>query len=171
MTALTVEQIAEVLARHQCVAMGMTYQSPDRCRCGVETLPQPGDEDVSIRRDRAFATHQAEQVAALGVGDGEVEWGVRADISPGRPPTPTSSRDEALFIASTVDYATAVQRYVPRPGPWVEVTDEGGHCAACSGSVSGTGCCRTATVGYPQSTGETMAATRGTTRPGLVGVR
>lgn len=75
-----------------------------------------------------LAQYRAEQVAALGVADGEVEYAVRADNSPEWPPTLTSTRGEALRIAHDVDYAIAVQRTV-QYGPWVEVTNEGGEGA------------------------------------------
>lgn len=55
---------AEVLSRHWRESMGMTYGTPDRCACGVQTFPEFGDEDVSDRRARAFAEHQAMALAS-----------------------------------------------------------------------------------------------------------
>lgn len=61
---MTQEQIAEVLAGHQKVSMGMTYGSPDTCRCGEQVYPaRDHDTEVSLRRDAAFAAHQADVLA------------------------------------------------------------------------------------------------------------
>lgn len=49
---------ATILAGHQVVASGLTATSPDRCRCGELVSPATGDEEISIRRHRAFAAHQ-----------------------------------------------------------------------------------------------------------------
>lgn len=57
------DEATTVLAAHQRRSLGMTWGSPDRCACGVETRPEPGDEDVMDRRDRAFAAHQAAMLA------------------------------------------------------------------------------------------------------------
>lgn len=56
------EVAARVLADHQKESWGMGYGSPDRCRCGAAIMPLPGEEEVSIRRDKAFAAHQAEML-------------------------------------------------------------------------------------------------------------
>ncbi|KNX38080.1 coiled-coil domain-containing protein [Luteipulveratus halotolerans] len=60
----------DTLAMHQREQSGMSYGAPDRCRCGAETYPERGDEEVTIRRDRAFAAHQA---AALAGGEASAE--------------------------------------------------------------------------------------------------
>lgn len=57
--------IAGILAIHWLESRGMSYGTPDRCVCGVTTSPLPGDEDVSVRRARAFAGHQAAAILAL----------------------------------------------------------------------------------------------------------
>lgn len=60
------EQTVEVLARHWRQSTGMTYGSPDRCACGVETFPLSGESDVTDRRARAFAGHQARMLLLSG---------------------------------------------------------------------------------------------------------
>ena len=60
---------AAVLARHYWESRGMTYGTPDRCSCGVETRPVAGDEDIVERRARSFAGHQAEVLAAARRGE------------------------------------------------------------------------------------------------------
>lgn len=55
---------AAILAAHYHQAWGMSYGSPDRCSCGAQTRPAPGDEDVTVRRAQAFAEHQAKMLAA-----------------------------------------------------------------------------------------------------------
>jgi hypothetical protein len=55
---MNTDRLMDVLAAHYIRAHGMTYSTPDRCACGVEAYPQDGDEDVSVRRARAFAAHQ-----------------------------------------------------------------------------------------------------------------
>ncbi len=64
MSDLDTMRDAAVLARHYWQSHGMSYSSPDRCSCGTETRPVAGDEDVSDRRARSFAGHQAEMLAA-----------------------------------------------------------------------------------------------------------
>lgn len=61
------DRIAQVLAIHWRQETGMSYGSPDRCACGVQTLPDFGDTDVSERRALAFAEHQAQMLAEAGV--------------------------------------------------------------------------------------------------------
>lgn len=54
--------IADILAQHQRAGAGMTAGSPDMCRCNdlvYPPMPDIDNEDISIRRDRAFAHHQA----------------------------------------------------------------------------------------------------------------
>ena len=58
------ERDIEVLARHWRQGTGLSWNSPDRCACGVETRPAKGDEDVSDRRALAFAEHQAMMLAS-----------------------------------------------------------------------------------------------------------
>lgn len=58
------ETTEQILAVHYWESKGMTYGSPDRCSCGVGTTPEAGDEDATVRRARAFATHQADAIAA-----------------------------------------------------------------------------------------------------------
>jgi hypothetical protein len=53
-----------VLAAHYWAGHGMSYGSPDTCACGERTMPERGDEDVMVRRARAFAEHQAAMLAA-----------------------------------------------------------------------------------------------------------
>ncbi len=118
MTNVTVEQIAKVLAAHGWPMRGT------RCRCGA---------DLGIERPETLDRHQAEQVAALGVGDGEVEWGRAFRQGDG---TLFVDDDEGAFRdAEDVQqftrpgnpespYDLVVRRTV---GPWVEVTDEGGE--------------------------------------------
>lgn len=60
---MTQDQIAAVLADHQKAGMGMTYGSPDTCKCGERVYPQEGDTEVTLRRDEAFANHQAKALA------------------------------------------------------------------------------------------------------------
>lgn len=48
-----------ILAEHQLESHGMTYGSADRCTCGAKTYPEPGPEDIMVRRAWAFAVHQA----------------------------------------------------------------------------------------------------------------
>jgi hypothetical protein len=54
---------AAVLAHHWWQSRGMAMGSPDTCSCGANTHPVAGDEDVTERRARAFAGHQAEMLA------------------------------------------------------------------------------------------------------------
>lgn len=114
MTA-TVEQIAEVLRKHSLRGGG-----------GCAGCDWDQTDVGWIEHKRAHATHQAEQVAALGVGDGEVEWGVREE---GRT-TASCSREDAEGWINDEDawnpgeVRTLVRRTV---GPWVEVTDERGE--------------------------------------------
>jgi hypothetical protein len=54
----TREALAGVLGAHQIVARGLTINTPDECSCGAEVGYEAGDEDVSMRRHRAFAQHQ-----------------------------------------------------------------------------------------------------------------
>ena len=56
---------AAVLARHYVESRGMSYGTPDRCSCGVETMPVSGYEDIIERRARSFAGHQAEMLAEI----------------------------------------------------------------------------------------------------------
>lgn len=63
MTDNRLTEIADVLAEHQKASWGMGSGTPDTCRCGARTMYEPGDEDVTIRRDRAFAAHQAKALA------------------------------------------------------------------------------------------------------------
>lgn len=58
------KEMAAVLAEHQKVSMGMTYGSPDTCRCGEQVYPERGETEVTLRRDVAFAAHQAATLAA-----------------------------------------------------------------------------------------------------------
>lgn len=62
-TTLDLLRDAAVLARHYWQSRGVSYSSPDTCACGAQTLPVAGDEDVTERRARAFAGHQAEMLA------------------------------------------------------------------------------------------------------------
>jgi hypothetical protein len=64
-----VKTMAEVLAEHQKVSMGMTYGSPDTCKCGARIYPAQGDTEVTLRRDAAFGVHQFSELAAAGFGD------------------------------------------------------------------------------------------------------
>lgn len=64
---LDVLRDAAVLARHYRLSRGMTHGSPDGCSCGAKTLPVSGDGDITDRRARAFAGHQAEMLAAARV--------------------------------------------------------------------------------------------------------
>lgn len=57
-----VEAAELALALHQRSALGMTYGSADRCRCGAQIMPASGHDEISIRRDRALAAHQARAV-------------------------------------------------------------------------------------------------------------
>jgi hypothetical protein len=66
-------EVGEVLAAHWWQQRGMGYGSPDRCSCGAETRPEKGDDDVSDRRARAFAKHQAEMVTASGLVGGRAD--------------------------------------------------------------------------------------------------
>lgn len=61
--------VAGVLAQHQRRAQGMTSNSPDTCRCGVKIMPIGPEFDadgahvaVEVRRDAAFAAHQAAEL-------------------------------------------------------------------------------------------------------------
>ena len=58
------EEAATILANHQRASTGMTYGSPDVCMCGERIYVEPGEEEVTIRRARAFAMHQAGVLAA-----------------------------------------------------------------------------------------------------------
>jgi hypothetical protein len=53
--------VRDVLEQHQRAALGMLGSTPDLCTCGARIMPGPqvGDEDISVRRNRAFAAHQA----------------------------------------------------------------------------------------------------------------
>lgn len=64
MSTLDLLRDAAVLARHYWEGRGMSYGTPDSCSCGAKTYPVTGDEDVTERRARAFAGHQAEMLAA-----------------------------------------------------------------------------------------------------------
>ena len=56
--------VVNVLSEHYRVATGLSYGSADECACGTKTRPLSGDEDVTQRRARAFAEHQATEVIA-----------------------------------------------------------------------------------------------------------
>lgn len=61
--------MAEVLAAHQKVSMGMTSGSPDTCKCGERVYPERDhDIEVTLRRDVAFAAHQAAMLTTAGFG-------------------------------------------------------------------------------------------------------
>ncbi len=60
---MSARTVADVLAMHQVRSSGMTYRTPDECT-GARTLPAAGEEDVRVRRSRAFAERQAEVLAA-----------------------------------------------------------------------------------------------------------
>ena len=62
------DTIADVLAAHQKVSMGMSYGSPDTCRCGAQAYPDRSDTEVTLRRDVAFGAHQADMLTAAGFG-------------------------------------------------------------------------------------------------------
>lgn len=105
---------AAVLALHQRRSTGMTYNSPDVCTCGARLLPERGDEDATIRRDRAFAHHQVQVLtAAAFVADNlnpaAVEWAAPTAPAPGTP-GPSAEDREALALARA-----AVEG--PEPGP------------------------------------------------------
>lgn len=51
--------IAATLAKHQRQSQGMTSTSPDICLCGERVMPDKNEEDVEVRRNRAFAEHQS----------------------------------------------------------------------------------------------------------------
>jgi hypothetical protein len=69
-----VNTMAEVLAAHWRDSGGMSYGSPDRCVCGVKTLPEPGETDVTERRATAFAAHQADELTKAGYGKLADAW-------------------------------------------------------------------------------------------------
>ncbi len=113
MTA-TMEQIAEVLHGHPIIPSPLL---------GVVECATCGQD---YRADR----EKARQVAALGVGDGEVEYALRVagDIY--------TLRDDGRHIrtaagarrAAREDWAPGVATPVQHTvSPWVEVTDEGGE--------------------------------------------
>lgn len=69
--ALDREGLAGVLVSHNWESRGMSYGSPDGCSCGAKTLPEPGEDDVTIRRARAFAAHQTRAIRTHVLGDNE----------------------------------------------------------------------------------------------------
>lgn len=122
MTAPTVEQIAEVLDRHRnCRWSGSSYSPGWSCGAqGVESGP---------------SRHQAEQVAALGVGAGEVEVEWRVETDQTKDDFDSNEREAREWLARckrNPDWLPArlMRRTVTTTvGPWVEVTDEGGEGA------------------------------------------
>lgn len=63
---LSKEAVSKILAQHQLFSRGMVHGAPDVCTCGDETWPaMDRDEDVMIRRHRAFARHQAEVLSIV----------------------------------------------------------------------------------------------------------
>lgn len=60
------EDVVGILTAHQKVSMGMTSGSPDTCKCGERLYPKPADDEVTVRRDKAFAAHQADALLAAG---------------------------------------------------------------------------------------------------------
>lgn len=62
----SLDEASAILAGHQIEGRGMSHGAPDTCTCGAQTWPERGDEDVMVRRHRAFAQHQAE---ALAIGE------------------------------------------------------------------------------------------------------
>jgi hypothetical protein len=150
-----VEQIAEVLRRcgtFQWVESGRGVPMGYYCRCGQRI----GGSGLAAPR-ASWRTHQAEQVAALGVGDGEVECTRHA--FPNDPDDPQTcircgatakepdmkagvewgveedDGDWTIFAESldpnarqnAKDWAAGQPVMRRTVGPWVEVTDEGGE--------------------------------------------
>lgn len=60
---MSIDEAADILGNHQVERRGMTSGAPDVCTCGTETWPLASADDVMIRRNRAFARHQAEVLA------------------------------------------------------------------------------------------------------------
>lgn len=69
------ERVIAILAIHQRVSSGFTSDSPDGCRCGSAIHPDRIDrdipigkaEEISVRRDRALARHQANALRLAGL--------------------------------------------------------------------------------------------------------
>ena len=59
--------VIDLLAGHQKVSMGMTSGSPDTCKCGARIYPALADTEITVRRDAAFAVHQASALNAAGM--------------------------------------------------------------------------------------------------------
>lgn len=123
MTALTVEQIAEVLRRHAYA--GLT-RGRTLCRCGASADMLGGSAWL--------ATHQAEQVAALGAGDSEVAPAELIIWAEGATPEQRqviydAAVDAAFDASADMDGVAiaAVGSLADGVDPWVEVTDEGGE--------------------------------------------
>ena len=63
----TTDALIETLTAHALSGRGLSWNSADTCTCGVRTTPEPGDEDVSVRRFRAHAVHVAQELHAAGL--------------------------------------------------------------------------------------------------------
>lgn len=116
MTA-TVEQ---VLARHTPITLTDEHEGTLLTVCSHDGDDWPCDARV-----------MAEQVAALGVGDGEVEWRVESDQT--EDDFDGNEREAREWLARCKRNpgwlpARLMRREVTTTvGPWVEVTDEGGE--------------------------------------------
>ena len=74
----------DVLTRHFLQQRGMSAGSPDTCSCGWRTFPASGEENITERRARAFAAHQAQ---------------VLADARRGQPTAAKTMRDRCGFTS------------------------------------------------------------------------
>lgn len=63
-----------VLAAHAKEGSGLSSNSPDTCTCGANTYPERGDGHITERRNRAFAAHVSEALAAAGFGNLHDAW-------------------------------------------------------------------------------------------------
>lgn len=101
----------------------------------AEVLADLDEMNAAGRIAYADYSRLHDAVAALGGGDGEVEWGVRIPMSVRSQTTrdlPQKTETSARRLAGLMPGRVLLMRTASRvtlPGPWVEVTDEGGEGA------------------------------------------